>query len=130
MPTCLELAGTSYPTEWDGRSIHLMAGQSLVPLIKGSNKPVHTKPVFWEHEGNRAMRDGKWKLVWAKDGPWELFDMSKDRTEMNNLFESMPRRSADMQRVWESWARRTGVQFQTSFSYYQMIDDYMKSQKQ
>jgi len=49
---------------------------------------------------------------------------------MNNLFESMPRRTADMQRTWQSWARRTGVQFQTSFSYYKMINDYQKSQKQ
>jgi len=48
---------------------------------------------------------------------------------MNNLFESMPRRAADMQRTWESWARRTGVQFQTSFSYYKMIGDYTKIQK-
>ena len=129
MPTCLELAGAQYPTQWKGQPIHPAAGKSLVPLIKGGDKPVHTEPIFWEHEGNRAMRDGKWKLVWAHDGPWELFDMETDRTEMTNLFESMPRRAADMQRTWESWARRTGVQFQTSFSYYKMINDYQKSQK-
>jgi len=130
MPTCLELAGVSYPAQWEGRPIHPPAGKSLVSLIKGGDQPVHTEPIFWEHEGNRAMRDGKWKLVWAKDGPWELFDMETDRTEMNNLFESILRRAADMQRTWESWARRTGVQFQTSFSYYKMIDDYRKSRKQ
>ena len=129
MPTCLELAGAEYPTQWRGRSVHPMAGKSLVPLIKGGNRPVHTEPVFWEHEGNRAMRDGKWKLVWAGDGPWELIDMEADRTEMNNLFESMPHRAAEMQRTWESWARRTGVQFQTSFSYYKMIGDYQKSRQ-
>ena len=129
MPTCLELAGARYPTRWKGRPIHPAAGKSLVPLIKGGEAPVHTEPIFWEHEGNRAMRDGKWKLVWANDGPWELFDTEADRTEMNNLFESMPRRAAEMQRTWESWARRTGVQFQTSFSYYRMIGDYQKSQK-
>ena len=56
--------------------------------------------------------------------------MEVDRTEMNSLFASMPRRAADMQRTWESWARRTGVQFQTSFSYYRMINDYKKSQSQ
>jgi hypothetical protein len=56
--------------------------------------------------------------------------METDRTEMNNLFESMPRRAADMQHTWQSWARRTGVQFQTSFSYYKMINDYQKSRKQ
>ncbi len=129
MPTCLELAGADYPKRWNGRPIHPTAGESLVSLIKGGAGPVRTEPVFWEHEGNRAMRDGKWKLVWAGDGPWELFDTAKDRTEMNNLFESMPQRAANMKRTWESWARSTGVQFQTSFSYYRMIGDYTKSQK-
>ena len=113
MPTCLELAGARYPTEWKGQAIPPHAGESLVPLIQGNPEPVHTGPVFWEHEGNRAMRDGKWKLVWAGAGPWELFDLEKDRTEMNDLTGSLPRRAADMQRTWESWARRTGVQFQS-----------------
>jgi len=129
MPTCLELAGAQYPTHRKGQAIHPAAGLSLLPLIRGNDEPVHTGPVFWEHEGNRALRDGKWKLVWAKDGPWELFDLEKDRTEMNNLFGELPYRAATMQRTWESWARQTGVQFQTSFSYYQMIGDYRKSQK-
>jgi len=128
MPTCIELAGAEYPRRWNGRPVHPMAGESLVPLIEGGDEPVHAGPVFWEHEGNRAMRDGRWKLVWAGEGPWELFDTDADRTEMNNLFESMPRRAADMKRTWESWARQTGVQFQTSFSYYKMIGDYMKTQ--
>lgn len=126
MPTCLELAGGQYPAQWNGQAILPAAGRSLVPLLSGPDRPVHTEPVFWEHEGNRAMRDGPWKLVWAKDGPWELFDLAKDRTEMNNLLESNPDRAADMQREWESWARRSGVQFQTSFSYYKMIDEYRK----
>jgi len=129
MPTCLELAGASYPARWKGHSIHAPAGLSLLPLIKGNDRSVHTGPVFWEHEGNRALRDGKWKLAWAKDGPWELFDLQIDRTEMNNLFSELPYRAATMQRTWESWARRTGVQFQTSFSYYRMIGDYRKAQK-
>ena len=124
MPTCLELAGAQYPAQWNGRPVAPTAGKSLVSLIKGSREPVHTDPVFWEHEGNRAMRDGKWKLVWARNGPWELFDLDADRTEMHNLYEERPRRAADMKRTWESWARRTGVQFQTSFSYYNMIRDY------
>jgi len=129
MPTCLELAGTHYPDQWKGKPIHAPAGLSLLPLIKGKDEPVHTEPVFWEHEGNRAMRHGKWKLVWAHDGPWELFDLEKDRTEMNNLFEDLPYHAATMKRSWESWARKTGVQFQTSFSYYKMIGDYRKAQK-
>ena len=130
MPTCLQLAGGSYPTRWNDRPICPMAGTSLLPMIKGDDRPVHKDPVFWEHEGNRAMRDGKWKLVWAKDGPWELFDMEADRTEMRDLAASMPHRAANMQRAWESWARRTGIQFQTSFSYYEMFRDYEKHREQ
>lgn len=127
MPTCLDLAGATYPSEWKGRRIPPPAGRSLVPLIRGETNAVHDAPVFWEHEGNRAMRDGKWKLVWARNGPWELFDMEKDRTEMHDLSSELPRRAADMKRAWESWARRTGVQFETSFSYYQMLEDYERS---
>lgn len=127
MATCLELAGTQYPEKWNNQTIPQMAGKSLIPLIKGSSKAVHSEPVFWEHEGNRAMRDGKWKLVWARKGPWELYDLEADRTEMHNLITDMPQRAADMQRTWESWARRTSVQFQRSFSYYEMFDDYKKN---
>ena len=129
MPTCLELAGAEYPREFEGKSITAHSGKSLVPLIQGSDSPIHTEPVFWEHEGNRALRDGKWKLVWAKDGPWELYDLVKDRTEMHDLVKEMPHRAATMQRTWESWARRTGVQFQTSFSYYNMIRAYRKHRR-
>jgi arylsulfatase len=72
------------------------------------------------------VRDGKWKLAWARQGPWELFDMDADRTEMYDLADQMPRRLSDMKRAWETWARSHGVQFQTSFSYYNMINDYVK----
>jgi arylsulfatase A-like enzyme len=111
MPTCLELVGTQYPTQWNENSITPTVGKSLVSLINGDGKPVHTEPVFWEHEGNRAMRDGEWKLVWAKKGPWELFNIANDRTEMNDLSQTMPQRTADMKQRWESWARQTGVRF-------------------
>ena len=126
MATFLDLSGSDYPLERKGKSIHPPAGESMVPIFKGIDRPIHSTPVFWEHEGNRAMRDGKWKLVWANEGPWELFDLENDRTEMNDLSKKYPTRAARMQRQWEGWARRTGVQFQTSFSYYRMIGKYRK----
>ena len=63
------------------------------------------KPIYWEHEGNRAMRDGKWKLV-AKGstGPWELYNIKDDRTELNNLSEKKPKRLKRMAKDWEAWA--------------------------
>ena len=128
MPTLVELAGAEYPAVWNGRTIPPSAGKSLVPLIKGVAEPVHTEPIFWEHEGNRAMRDSQWKLVWSESGPWELYDLEKDRTEMYDLSQVLPRRVAIMRRQWESWARRTGVQFQGSFSFYEMFEDFTRSQ--
>jgi arylsulfatase len=129
MPTLVELAGAEYPAEWKGHPIPPSAGTSLVPLLQGVAGPVHGQPIFWEHEGNRAMRDGRWKLVWSGSGPWELYDLEKDRTEMYDLAGVQPRRLETMRRQWESWARRTGVQFQESFSFYEMWNDFTRAQK-
>ena len=74
---------------------------------------------FGEYECNRALRKGDWKLVWSSNGPWELYNMASNRTERSNLADQRPRMVDNMQRLWESWARRTVVQFQTSFNCYQ-----------
>ena len=130
MPTCLELSGGEYPSYFAGSPVSPHSGKSLVPLLTKRDSPIHQGSVFWEHEGNRALREGDWKLVWSSAGPWELYNMASDRTEMNNLAAQRPRLVADMQRRWEGWARRTGVQFQTSFNYYQMIRRHVKSRKE
>ena len=129
MPTCLELSGGKYPIRFAGSPVTPHSGQSLVPLLTKGDSPIHQGSLFWEHEGNRALREGDWKLVWSSDGPWELYNMALDRTERNDLAAQRPRLAAGMQRRWEGWARRTGVQFQTSFNYYQMIRRHVKSQK-
>ena len=109
MATCVDLAGAAYPTEYHGQKIQPMEGCSLVPAFAG--KPLERKaPLFWEHEGNRAMRDGKWKLVAKRpDGPWELYDMEADRTEMHDLTAAEPARAKVMAGQWEQWGRRTGA---------------------
>ena len=74
--------------------------------------------MFWEHEGNRGMREGDWKLVsefprWAPEdapGRWELYNIRADRTELNDLSASEPERLKHMSRDYDNWAERCGVQ--------------------
>jgi len=121
MPTFLDMAQGEYPQQRQGESLHPHVGQSLLPLLKGEKGPVHESPIFWEHEGNRAMRDGKWKIAWARKGPWELYDMEKDRTEMHDLAKAQPERLRGMVDEWEQWATETGVSFPEPINYYKVL---------
>jgi arylsulfatase len=108
MPTCLELAGATYPKEFNGQPITPFEGRSLVPAF--SNAPIQRDALFWEHEGNAAVRVGDWKLVRrGHEGAWELYDMKADRTEMNNLAAKQPEKVAELTARWEAWARRAHV---------------------
>ncbi len=107
MATCVDVAGVKYPAEFGGQKIKPMEGCSLVPAFDG--KPIERKnPLFWEHEGNRAIRTAdQWKLV-AKgpQGNWELYNMEKDRTEMHDLAGEMPDKVKEMASMWEDFAKR------------------------
>jgi len=108
MATCVALAEAKYPTKFQGNTIKPMEGVSLMPAFAG--KPVQRKePIFWEHESNRAVRDGKWKLVAKEDQPWELYDMEKDRTEMNDLAAKEPEKVKAFAAKWDVWAARANV---------------------
>ena len=84
MATCVDVAGAAYPKELNGQAIQPLEGKSLVPAFDG--KPIEREAIYWEHEGNRAIRVGNWKLV-AKGpaGAWELYDIDRDRTELHDL---------------------------------------------
>jgi arylsulfatase A-like enzyme len=109
MATCIDLAAATYPTEYAGQPIIPVEGVSLKPALAGENL-ARKQPIFWEHEGNRAVRDGQWKLV-AKgaQGPWELYDMTADRTETHDLSATLPARVKTMAAQWEAYARRAQV---------------------
>jgi arylsulfatase A-like enzyme len=108
MATCLELTGAKYPEEFNGRKITPLEGKSLVSIFNGQQHQSH-QAIFWEHEGNRAVREGDWKLVALNNGAWELYDISKDRAELNNLAEKEPQRVKRMAEMYDNWAKRAGV---------------------
>ncbi len=114
MPTFIELSGGKYPEKYNGNVIHPMEGISLVPLFKGKKLQRKT-PLFWEHEGNRAVRDGDWKLVSAYDNSkkqfmkWELYNLREDRSELMDLSEKFPKQKEKMIMQFNDWSERVGV---------------------
>jgi len=107
MPTFLEAAGATYPASVPAGPLPALAGESLMPVFQG--KPRTRGPMFWEHEGNKAVRDGKWKLVSRFPVGWELYDMEADRTETHDLAAAMPDRVKTMEAMYDAWATRIGV---------------------
>jgi arylsulfatase len=103
MATCVDLAGAKYPAEATP-----LEGVSLVPAF--ADQPLEREAIYWEHEGNRAVRVGDWKAV-AKGpaGDWELYDISRDRSEQNNLANGQRERLESMVRLWEKYANRANV---------------------
>jgi arylsulfatase len=82
-------------------------GTSLVPAF--ADQAIGRGALYWEHEGNRAMREGDWKLVSLAGKPWELYDLGKDRVEMKNLAATMPEKVKEMASMWDEWAKRCNV---------------------
>jgi arylsulfatase len=107
MATVLDITGATYPERYNGHDILPLEGQSLLPLFEADRE--RAKPLFWEHEGNAAVRTGKWKLVRKYPGNWELYDLESDRTELNDLSAQYPERVADMAAMYGQWASRCGV---------------------
>ena len=108
MATCLEVAKLQYPTITGGLRILPIEGKSLLPILQGKTR--QPSVLFWEHEGNRAVRDGKWKLVSRYPGKWELYDMEADRTELNDMAKRFPVIVADLSGAYAVWAERCNVE--------------------
>lgn len=108
MATCVEVAGAEYPAEYKGEKITPLEGKSLLPVFYGKTRPAH-EAIYWEHEGNQAIRMNRWKLVKRHPGKWELYDVEADRTESNDLAASEPGRVTMMGAKWDAWAQRVGV---------------------
>ncbi len=106
-PTFFELGGATYPAGADASELE---GMSLVGTFDGTAEDLTQRDIFFEHEGNRGVRSGKWKLV-APNGSsnYELYDLSVDRDESNDLSASNPAKEQELRLKWEAWAIRNMV---------------------
>jgi len=108
MATVIDVTGAMYPREFKGKAIQPLEGVSLRPAFAG--RPLkRTQPIFWEHEGNRAIRSGKWKLASKYMDGWELYDITADRVERNDLAAKHPDIVKKLSAEWEAWAKRANV---------------------
>ena len=115
MATCIDVAGVKYPKKYDGHQLDPVEGVSLRPAFTG--KSLERKDaIYFEHHLNCAIRDGDWKLVrYGQTGkpsnfrPWELYNMRKDRSELNNLAKENSKKVEELTAKWEAWAVRAKV---------------------
>jgi len=115
MPTLLELAGTSYPKTYKGKELPPAIGKSWVPMLAGQAESPRSErdALVWEIWGNRAVRQGNWKLRWQMrpmgKSEWELFDLATDLGERKDLAAEHPDKVKEMVTIWDEYARANKV---------------------
>jgi len=107
VPTLLELAGAQVTNRWHGTAAPRLPGESLVPAFAGDGR-LKTDELFFDHEGNRSLRQRNWKLVSAREDndEWQLFDLGKDRCEKTDLAAKEPKRVEQMRTRWAELEKR------------------------
>ena len=112
MPTLIDIADAKYPERFSDNQLLPLEGISMLLVFSGQSL-VRENPIGFEHHGNQALRDGKWKIVSQYQSnqrrQWELYDMQADRTELNDLAGQKPELVKQMVAKWNSWADRVGV---------------------
>ena len=126
MATCLDVSGATYPEQYNGNDIKALEGTTLAPIF--DDQPNGKEALIWEHEGNRAVRKGNWKLVCKYPGDWELYDIVKNRTETDDVAADNPDVVAELSAIHDAWAERCNVQpwskIQEIFREKQRAQDY------
>ncbi|MCL6282301.1 arylsulfatase [Ruegeria sp. 2012CJ41-6] len=108
LPTILEVTGAPYLSELGGQALQRLQGESLLAALRGKDWQ-REQPIFFEHEGNSAIRLGQFKLVRLHGQDWELYDIEADRTELNDLISGEGARAQLLVRQYQDWADKTGV---------------------
>ncbi len=108
LPTILNIADVPYPKTYNGKKIKPVDGISLLPVLL-TNKPQKHEPLCWEHVGNKAVIDGNWKLVKNSYGKWELYNLKKDGSEINNLASIHPDTVQYLVNKYQDWATKIGA---------------------
>src|SRR5690606_1606435 len=96
----LELAGVEFSSDESDESIPALPGRSLRPAF-AADVVLERDHLWWLHEGNRAIRAGDWKLVAARNAPWELYDLRIDRAEQHSLAAEMPEKVKELEQAWQ-----------------------------
>ncbi len=109
LPTCLKLAGASYPEEINGLKTDKLDGRDMMPMLLGKTTSIHDT-LYWEHEGGKAIRVGDWKMSALKKSDWEIFNMAADRNEATNLAAQYPEKVKNLDAAWERWADRMKIE--------------------
>ncbi|MCB1122492.1 MAG: sulfatase-like hydrolase/transferase, partial [Verrucomicrobiae bacterium] len=108
VPTILEISGSTYPKFFKGHPITPFQGESFAKVLKGETLNAK-RSIFWEHEGNCGVREGDWKAVRLHNQPWELYDLSKDPTELNDLATLKPEKLERLLKAYQKWTKENGV---------------------
>ena len=104
LPTLAEATGAAIPARWPGRDLNPLGGVSLAPVLAGhalGRRP----PIYLLYDDDRGLRDGDWKIVSFRRGPWELYNLAEDRTEMHDVAAQFPDIRDRMARQWFELAR-------------------------
>ena len=108
VPTLLDITGGKVPSLVSSLEVPPLPGKSLMPAFKKDGSVKH-RYLWWNHEGNRALRIGDWKLVADHNNPWELYDLSRDRSETQNLAGKYPEKVQELEKEWTRHAREFDV---------------------
>lgn len=115
MPTLLDIAGTTYPTTYKGTTLPVLTGRSWTKVLSGQAESVRTPNdyIAWELFGNRALRQGDWKLRWEVKplgtSAWELFNLATDPAERVDLASTYPQRVESMLKLWDEYVAKNNV---------------------